>query len=113
MLNHLTIKEGVFRLEVCQSQCDKSCYFAVVFNAKEAISTQEFNNLETATKKGRAMLEAIVTTAKYRKLADNAYQKALFAEEDGQQELQTLYLKEAAFYEQRYLARKAMSLGAE
>ena len=108
MLSHLTIKEGVFRLEVYQSQCDRNCYFAVVFNVKEAVATQEFNNLETATKKGKAMLEAIVTTAKYRKLADNAYQKALFAKEDNLLELEAMFLKQAAFYEQRYLARQAM-----
>lgn len=113
MLSLLTIKEGIFTLEVCQSQVGKDCYFAVVKNLSEAMWTEEFNNREVAIKRGKAMIESIAMTARYRNLADTAYQKALFAEEDGQEELKAMYLEKAKFYEQRYLARRAMNVGID
>lgn len=113
MLNLLTIKEGIFTLEVCQSQIGKDCYFAVVKNVSEAVWTEEFNDREVAIKRGKAMIENIAMTNRYRNLADTAYQKALFAQEDGEEELKAMYLEKAKFYEQRYLARRAMLLGVE
>jgi ABC-type ATPase with predicted acetyltransferase domain len=112
MITLLAIKEGIFTLEVCQSQVGKDCYFVVVKNLSEAVRAEEFNDKEVAIKRGKAMIENIAITARYRNLADTAYQKALFAEEDGQEELKAMYLRKAKFYEQRYLARQAM-LSAE
>ena len=113
MLNQLEVKEGIFRLEISQSQYSKEFYFVVIFKCEQPLCTQEFDNLTQATKEGREMLKAIVNLAKYRDLADTAQQQAIFAKEDGELIREAMFIEQAKFYEQQYRFYKSMTFWLE
>ncbi len=105
-MNHLTIKEGSFKLEINQSQPNKN-FYVVVFKLTEILYTQEFDGLEIATQTGKVIFKAIVMLGKYRDLADKAQQEALFAKKDKDFVREALFLQQVTLYEQKYLECKA------
>ena len=113
MLVLCTIKESVFTLEICQSQYQKQFYFAVLINISKVVWTQAFDNTQLAEQKGKAMLKAVCLTSKYLDLSERNYQKALFAQEDGELKEAVVFLKRAFFYKQRYFVRRIMGLYVE
>lgn len=106
-MNHLTIKEGDFKLEVNQPRPNKN-FYAVVSKLTETLYTQEFDSLQIAIETAKAIFKAVVKLGKYRDLADKAQQEALFAKQDKDLLRETLFLQQAAFYEQKYLECKAI-----
>lgn len=113
MLVLSTAKSGCLSLEIRQTQHQKEFYFAVVINISKVVWVQGFDNMQLAKEKGQAMFNAFSLTSKCLDLSEKAYQKALFAQEDGELKQAALFLKRAFFYKQRYYARKAMGLSIE
>ncbi len=105
-MNHLTIKEDSFKLEINQSQPNKK-FYAVVFKLTEILYTQEFDSLQIAIEIGKVIFKAMVKLGKYRDLADKAQQEALFAKKDKDFVREALFLQQATLYEQKYLECKA------
>lgn len=113
MLVLSTTKSAYLSLEICQSQPQKEVYFAVIINISKVVWRQGFDNRQMAEQKGQAMFKAFSLTYKCLDLSEKAYQKALFAKEDGELAKAALLLKRVFFYEKRYYARKAMGLFIE
>ena len=113
MLILSTLKSDCLSLEICQSQYQKEAYFARVINISKEVWTQWFDNRQTAIEKGQAMFKAFCLTDKCLDLSEKSYQKALFAQEDGELKQAALFLKRAFFYKQRYYARRNMGLCIE
>jgi hypothetical protein len=107
------IKSNCLSLEICQSQYERDTYFAVVINISKVVWTQGFDNKQIAEQKGQAMFKAFCLTEKYLDLSERAYQKALFAQEDGELGQADIFLKKAFFYKKRYHARRIMGLSIE
>jgi hypothetical protein len=108
-MNHLTVKENTFTLEINESQSTKN-FSVVVLKLTETIYTQEFDSLKTAIETGKAIFKAVVKLGNYRDLADKAKQEALLAQKDKDFVREALFLQQANFYKQKYLECKASSV---
>lgn len=111
-MNHLTVKENTFTLEINESQSTKN-FSVVVIKLTETIYTQEFDRLETAIETGKAIFKAVVKLCNYRDLADKAKQEALFAQKDKDFVREALFLQQATFYEEKYKSSKMVKLLTE
>jgi hypothetical protein len=64
MINHLKIKEGIFELEICESQ-EYKCYFTKIKKEGEVVWVEEFREKEAAIRIGKIVFSRIIDTSKY------------------------------------------------
>ncbi|MFY9225642.1 MAG: hypothetical protein WAQ98_23395 [Blastocatellia bacterium] len=113
MLVLSTAKEGIFTLEICQSQKNIGSFFACVVYAGHIEWSAWYDNLEVATKKGTFMLKSIALTEKCSVLATKYFRASIYHEHENEPEEAKFYLKKHFFYSKRFEARRDMGLWTE
>lgn len=113
MITLFTAKDGIFTLEICQSQKNLDSYFACVVYAGRIEWSAWYDNLEVATKKGTFMLKSIALTEKCSILATKYFRASIYHEHENEPEEAKLYLKKYFFYSKRVEARRDMGLWTE